>query len=80
MRSADDLFGGQSLRRLPLDHQGAIAVDTDSQDARLRDQCLKLIRRHDRRSRRHLLATLTTRTTTEELRQLRTLLKRSLRK
>ena len=79
MRSAD-LFEGQSLRRLSLDPQGAIAVDTGSKSAQLRDQCLKLIRRHDRRSQRHLLATLTTRTTTAELRQLRTLLKRSLRK
>lgn len=76
-----DLFGGEALRRLSTNAYGELAVDASSETARLRTQCYELIRRsglrtdhHRRKALRHLV---NSRNTVQELREVRTMIKRA---
>ena len=79
-----DLFGGP-LRRLPVNGSGELVVDTTSDLARLRDECHTMIRRyvwrgtdHHKRASMHRL--VDSRTTLEDLRQVRELIRKETRR
>ena len=78
-----DLFGGP-LRRLPVNGSGELVVDTTSDLARLRDECHDMIRRYgygtDHHKRTAMRRLVDSRTTLDELRQVRALIRKETRR
>ena len=77
------LFGGP-LRRLPVNGSGELVVDTTSDLARLRDECHDMIRRYgygtDHHKRASMRRLVDSRTTLEDLRQVRALIRKETRR